>query len=255
MAKLTDAQKLKSLRDQMRMMIFYEMRMFRDVKKILNFVGRLAAQEYERNNRVDISGLLISQTFRFESVFKKNYEPIINSFSTQIRGETVDRIEKKALSGLFANYVKEWIAENSLRQAQLLSATTHRDIMGVIDDGAKEGLGQRAIATAIRKKIGTTLSTFRASTIARTETHNAAMWASVESVRDVNREYDTKFKKLWLPTEDERTRPDHAVMINAPAIELHEDFIVGGVRMQRPGDPSAPPEQVCNCRCVMVYEE
>ena len=41
---------------------------------------------------------------------------------------------------------------------------------------------------------------------------------------------------LWLPTLDNRTRPDHTEMSNYGAIPLDEKFIDGGYEMDRPGD-------------------
>src|SRR5262249_42788761 len=96
---------------------------------------------------------------------------------------------------------------------------------------------------------------FRASVVARTETHAAATFGSIESVREAERQLDVKMLKEWLPTLDDRTRPDHAAMAGSAPIPMDEDFLVGGESMDRPGDPGASPEQVINCRCAMAFEE
>ena len=37
-----------------------------------------------------------------------------------------------------------------------------------------------------------------------------------------------------------------------PAIPVDEDFEVDGYKIEYPGDPSAEPEMVYNCRCTMI---
>lgn len=65
--------------------------------------------------------------------------------------------------------------------------------------------------------------------------------------------------KRWVPTRDDRTRRgpvfDHLAMENYPAIPLDYKFNVSGELMDRPGDPSASPGNVINCRCALIYEE
>lgn len=115
-----------------------------------------------------------------------------------------------------------------------------------------EGLNAQQIARGIVAKF-TRINLARAKTIARTETHNAASFANDEYHQDVRRTLGTKMKKKWIPTEDERTRPAHAEMKNKPAIDMDEKFIVGGKKMKYAGDPAGGPENVINCRCVIIY--
>lgn len=58
--------------------------------------------------------------------------------------------------------------------------------------------------------------------------------------------------KQWMSAEDDRTRPSHS---EADGQEVGQDdpFIVGGVSLMYPGDPSAPAREVVNCRCVVTY--
>lgn len=62
-------------------------------------------------------------------------------------------------------------------------------------------------------------------------------------------EMGTVLKKKWLAVADERTRTWHLVM-DGQEQELKDKFVDGnGNKLMCPGDPSAKPETVYNCRC------
>lgn len=58
--------------------------------------------------------------------------------------------------------------------------------------------------------------------------------------------------KVWVSRRDNRVRADHRDA-DGQTVAAQGVFVVGGWPMLHPGDPSAPPEQVVNCRCVAVY--
>lgn len=59
-------------------------------------------------------------------------------------------------------------------------------------------------------------------------------------------------KKVWMATADSRTRDWHLSM-DGQEKELDEDFIDGnGDKIEYPGDPSAEPKTVYNCRCAIA---
>lgn len=61
-------------------------------------------------------------------------------------------------------------------------------------------------------------------------------------------------KKIWIATEDNRTREWHADM-DGQEVDNDEMFIDGnGNELEYPGDPNAEPETVYNCRCTMRAE-
>jgi len=70
----------------------------------------------------------------------------------------------------------------------------------------------------------------------------------------------TELKKRWVSILDTKTRRDHRILhgqtksINEP-FEVVNKFGIK-VRMNYPGDRSlgAGPDQICNCRCFLVYE-
>jgi hypothetical protein len=69
-------------------------------------------------------------------------------------------------------------------------------------------------------------------------------------------------KKLrWVSVIDSRTRPAREKMPRANHIAMDKretalgvpfNMAVSGAKMLYPGDPSGPPEEVCNCRCTLI---
>ncbi|HYH63350.1 MAG TPA: phage minor head protein [Urbifossiella sp.] len=159
-------------------------------------------------------------------------------------------VETKATG--FEALMQEWVSREALRKATLIASTDLDDIRGAIADGVSLGQGTAEIATNIRRV--SQLTPHRAATVARTETHAAATFGSIESVRDAEQSLGVVMVKEWLATRDGRTRPDH-LAADGQRVPLNEKFTVGGVLMDRPGDPSAPPELVIACRCALAYEE
>lgn len=95
---------------------------------------------------------------------------------------------------------------------------------------------------------GTTAT--RAEVILRTE-----FGRTLEIARDVQRDglraVGVRFRKRWIATTDDRTRPSHAALDGVEVGE-EEDFDVGGWPAAFPLDPRLPPEESINCRCTVV---
>ena len=60
-----------------------------------------------------------------------------------------------------------------------------------------------------------------------------------------------RLEQQWMATLDERTRESHREL-DGQHVPVGEKFEVDGEEIEFPGDPSAPPELVCNCRCTLV---
>ncbi len=91
----------------------------------------------------------------------------------------------------------------------------------------------------------------RSTVIARTETIAASNYGSHEAAKQSG----LTLKKVWLATEDARTRPDHAAA-DGQEVDLDEPFTVGGAQLMYPGDVSrgAPGNEVIQCRCTQIYK-
>lgn len=114
----------------------------------------------------------------------------------------------------------------------------------------------------LRARIDTVLSTTqsdrwpnRATVVARTEAIGALNAGRAEAFRAVAEEDpDTVYERLWLATEDHRTRPTHRTA-DGERVALAAPFIVGGFELMFPGDPAGPPQEVIQCRCTMLLVE
>lgn len=155
--------------------------------------------------------------------------------------------------GYFKRIVDKWIAQEALNQAVTIAETTMDDVRRVIDKGIMQGLGVAVVAKEIRKV--TALSLFRAKVVARTELHNASLYAQEETSKQAEVDFGIKLMKFWIPTLDARTRDAHAAMIGHAGVPVNDKFMVGGEKLSRPGDPAGSAGNVINCRCGMFMRE
>lgn len=127
-----------------------------------------------------------------------------------------------------------------------------RLIKEVIEKGVEKGWGVEVISEAIQKELNSVMipmNGYRAMRIARTEVLMAATLGSVTGARSL----DMPMTKTWLATPYGNYRPDH-LALHKITIDMDDKFDVGGVLMDRPGDPDGGPENVCNCRCAISFK-
>lgn len=143
-------------------------------------------------------------------------------------------------------------AAASSRRVQAIANTTRERIRTAISDGVEDGLGAEEIARMIRDQTGSmTLS--RARTIARTETAGVLNAGQQVEAQAIAEETGSKYVKIWLSTNDPRTRETHTAA-NNQKVGMDDPFKVGNAELMYPGDQSGPPEEVINCRCAVAYE-
>lgn len=109
--------------------------------------------------------------------------------------------------------------------------------------------GESIPELAMRVKSTAGVSDARSLTIARTEVHAAHEAGSYDQALFV----DPDATKVWLATEDVRTRETHRIA-DGQRRKLNEPFEVGGGQLRYPGDPLGPADEVINCRCTTVYD-
>jgi len=218
-----------------------------------NAMIRKAATEYTKHGHPP-AHVFIAHRKRVRAEIEDHYRRTIPVFAgmalKQIKSR---RVEKKTAQTLYEALTAEWIKREALRKATMIADTDRDDVLRAIQSGLTDGLGTEEIARNIRAV--SSLTPFRAATVARTETHAAATFGSIESVREAERSLGVVMLKEWLPTMDDRTRPEHAAMAGSDPIPMDAKFLVGGEEMDRPGDPSASAASQINCRCAMAYSE
>lgn len=113
---------------------------------------------------------------------------------------------------------------------------------------AGEGIDQlRARLQAAFTREGAHLGPVREQRIAQTEATrawNTSTLAAAEAATGVDR----PVVKQWITRHDAKVRTAHD-QVDGQIRMLGEPFVVAGVEMQAPGDPSAPPSLVIHCRC------
>lgn len=203
----------------------------------------------------DSSFLMLQRKHEAEllAILTAMYGKVIESRAAQTLGAIRSMKRMPDYAGYFARLTQLWVLANAGDKATSIAATALNDVRRAIDRGLENGDGSREIGRSIRKVTGLTVS--RALTIARTEVHGAALFASESIATQAQNELGVKLMKFWVPTLDSRTRDAHAAMANGEGQPMDGKFNVGGRMMSRPSDPAGGPENVINCRCNLIYRE
>ena len=190
---------------------------------------------------------------KMDAIFRKFYGEVI-AIAVKETPRTISGLKSSpALEKKLADHetaLRLWYQKHGGERALATSRTTRADIrrlmLAAFDEGEPEAVVLR------QGLLARSLSAWRADTIARTEIHTAAAFASDQTARSMASEVGAQLEKAWVFVSDERTREDHAAMDSSDYIPLDEDFDVGGEAMEYPGDPTASAENVINCRCSVV---
>ena len=187
---------------------------------------------------------------RVTDILAKNIKKTAPLFGKLVRRQ-IDAATKQTSPTFYQDIADKWLLTRGLEEASGIAATTTERIKAAIAVALTETVSVAVIAKAIRDVAK--LTPYRAAMIARTETHNAAMFATEQSAIEASKDLGIKLQKFWVPVQDARTRDNHAAMSSHDGIDLDENFNVGGVMMSRPSDPKGGAANVINCRCTLVH--
>jgi SPP1 gp7 family putative phage head morphogenesis protein len=235
---------------QIRMMAGLERTLYLNTRRTLQAIADEAAHAYE--NRGSIDHALTNHAPRMLQVLEAHHRSTIRVFGQRVMQSAPKSFgvrELKDADGIFSRFVQDWIDRYTASKVTRILDTTRAQIVEAIAEGEQGGIGVQATAKLIRDKTGGAIARSRASIIARTETHQAAMYGSEKAADALD---IPEMKKEWLAVEDERTRPAHSAA-NGQTVPVEGQFDVGGESLDRPGDPDASPENTINCRCVQAY--
>jgi uncharacterized protein with gpF-like domain len=176
--------------------------------------------------------------------YRRIYEDAFNA--------TVDQIEKAATTGrgaFMAEHLSYLEREAAQKIADISQRSTNR-IRKILMAGVAEGKPTNQIAREIAEQIPR-MTREHAATIARTETHSAAVAAVYETAQFKRVPVKTK---TWWSVGDKLVRPTH-VEAHGLTIPFDQPFEVGGYLMMYPGDSSmgAGAEEITNCRCSPLF--
>lgn len=151
-----------------------------------------------------------------------------------------------------------WVADY-LNQAGNRMVRTPDEVYALIVTTVERGIAEGRSLDTVTEEIDTILTATgtdrwpnRARTVARTETIgavNAGVFRSAEV--DAQQRGDLAPAKVWISTDDSRTRPTH-VAADGQRTLLRSPFRVGSSSLLYPGDPAGAAAEVINCRCTLT---
>lgn len=192
-----------------------------------------------------------------------NVDQLVSTLRTKtdpVRQEVVATTMKTTLDGAGVAYdvtnpFTAKVLAQSGSQITNIAKSTQLNVMRIVDRSYNEGLSIPDTAKAIRAGMADAAGS-RATLIARTELAGAVNGGSLAATQIVSEAAGIGYTKVWLTAEG-ASFPRHEEYdgLDGQATTLEGYFDVGGYSLQFPGDPDGPPEEVCNCRCTLVYEE
>jgi SPP1 gp7 family putative phage head morphogenesis protein len=135
------------------------------------------------------------------------------------------------------------------KMAADVTMTTFHDIQDQLAQGVQAGENMGQLADRVRHVFADATAN-RAQLIARTESHAAMNQAAQDYAQSLPK--SVVARKEWLAHHDERTRPHHR-LADGQVKPIDQPYAVGTSLMMFPGDPTAPPGEVCNCRCGQAF--
>lgn len=228
----------------------------RDIYNEKNRYLKEVIQYYIRTKLVNNDLLLIEHETNMVEIAQKHTLKTISKFSRYhynnlTKSHALDIHYKKIEASLYDMWLKQWMSKHGGKRIRNASKTTKQDIQQALTTSTR--LQEQPNDIIKRLQSVAVLNRYRADVISRTETHAAAMFASMNTSYVIESETDLKLLKYWLATEDDRTRDAHLDMDPDNGIPLNEQFNVGGESMDAPGDPNADPSNTINCRCCLTY--
>jgi len=220
--------------------------------------------EYDKASRMFLSQGQINsadvQVFFKESTLIKMYSEMYSKVGLQFAkwySKNFDKLISKSVN--FKDYESIWQANFAFIGVQVggqrvtsVSGTAKQTIISVIQKLIKDPefqiQGEKVKAKILRTQFNK-FSTYQARRVVRTETTNAANYATWKSASDIFAGQD--MQKMWMAGRDARVRPAHQAA-HRQVVDFNKPFIVGGQALKWPGDPSGSASNVINCRCSMA---
>lgn len=214
------------------------------------------ARFYREASKPDMYGVAAEDLReRLIRIFEAHYKRTAMLFGGRVLNEANSKglvqLETKLSIRDFVASLTAFIEARALFASNIVADTVRERVVRILSASAGDGLSERETAKRIVES-GAVDSASRAFTIARTETHSAAIHAQREAIETLDINIATH---EWLAASDERTRETHAEA-NGQIQPIGQPFEVGGFQMNNPGDSSlgAPAGEVINCRCVELFE-
>lgn len=159
-----------------------------------------------------------------------------NIYST----ETVQRLMTKK-----PDLLPKWKIDQAKDYVWNATKANNAILQGIIQGEGVEDITKRLITSLC------SMNENKMRTFARTSVTNAQNAGRMEMMHDTIDE-GIHVRKKWLATLDDRTRDAHQ-QLDGQVQEVDDPFESELGDIMFPGDPSAEPANVFNCRCTMIY--
>jgi len=250
MAEKIRINRRKDYKQQLKLYLNLSKSLNAKLKKLFRKTARLAEQEYIQYE--DMYYLFIEDFSNdLYKILSSHYRSVITTASQRI----IKQREEKA-EGNIDKIVDKYINENTASKVSQVSETTRQNIKRSVKKGIAEGMSVTEVAKEIRQNNG--FKPYRATMIARTETHMAMSYGNNEISKTLGFRDGVK---EWNSAFDDRTRSWHKAM-NGTVVKLDETFKVftplagGGTAekiMDYTGDSNGGALNIINCRCFTLY--
>ena len=239
----------KEIVEQQRLRNSYEKRLNQRLVLTFRNIGNQVGRDIENGQRVPLSLERIES--QIGNVLTDHYRAVFLEFAERTQ-KLIIKIRRKEESD-YERYVQQYLYSVGGTKITQISETTRANLMKIITKGQIDGLGQNPIANQIRDYSNGSFTKYRARMIARTETHQASVFANHRVSRD---QEIPDMQKRWISTNDNRTRLHHR-QLNGVTLGMEEDFVfvvgINQYRMSHPADPRGGAINNINCRCVLAY--
>lgn len=184
---------------------------------------------------------------KLPAIYAENYEQVRDAASES--GISFSLVDKSTINRMIAD------GDIKLPKKKLQIPKDQRWNTRQINSSVLQGILQGESMDKIAERLKPIMNNNQKSAIrnARTLVTGAENRGRLDSYKELE-EQGLILKKVWIATTDDRTREWHLSM-DGQEVDIDENFIDGnGNELEYPGDPSAEPETVYNCRCSMRTE-
>lgn len=178
------------------------------------------------------------------AIYAENYEQVRDIVSET--GISFSLADKSTVNRMIAD------GDIKLPEKKLQISKDQRWNTRKINSSVLQGILQGESMDKIAERLEPIMNNNQKSAIrnARTLVTGAENRGRLDSYKELE-EQGLILKKVWIATTDDRTREWHLSM-DGQEVDIDENFVDGNEnKLEYPGDPSAEPETVYNCRCSM----
>jgi hypothetical protein len=197
---------------------------------------------------IDAAELKIAAAFAIGGVFYRQWYNRVRPLVAKTMTQAAPAV-RVGILGPRSPQIVAAINRRVTKLAGSVTETTKQQIRAVIAQARTDGVGVSELATRIRAQVfADTITTARATTIARTETVGALNEGAMLKARQGG----VFRSKQWVSQRDGRVRPSHRSAESAGWIPIEQPYSNG---LDYPHAPGAPADEVINCRCSQRFSD